>query len=67
MTSIVFHDGKKLVCLDPDTGKIRWNAEETPLKLPVQSNAGPRVLIYEDVVLLAANNGRVSGWKLSDG
>ena len=45
----------------------RWEAEETPLKMPVHSNTGPRVLIYEDMVLLAANNGKVSGWSLDDG
>ena len=65
--SIVFHDGQKLVCLDRRTGKTRWEAEETPLKMPVHSNTGPRVLIYEDMVLLAANDGKVSGWTLDDG
>ena len=66
-TAIVFHDGQKLVCLDRRTGKTRWEAEETPLKMPVHSNTGPRVLIYEDMVLLAANDGKVSGWTLVDG
>ncbi len=65
--SIVFHDGQKLVCLDRRTGKPTWEAEETPLKMPVHSNTGPRVLIYEDMVLLAANDGKVSGWSLDDG
>lgn len=65
--SIVFHDGQKLVCLDRRTGQSRWQAEETPLAMPVHSNTGPRVLIHKDMVLLAANNGRVSGWTLRDG
>ncbi len=65
--SIVFHDGQKLVCLSRTTGKTRWEGEETSLKLPVHSNTGPRVLIYGDVVLLAANNGKVSGWSLAEG
>ena len=65
--AIVFHDGQKLVCLDRRTGQTRWQGEETPLAMPVPSNTGPRVLIYQDMVLLAANNGKVSGWKLRDG
>ena len=66
-SSIVFHDGQKLVCLDRRTGKTQWEAEETPLKMPVHSNTGPRVLIYEEMVLFAPNDGKVSGWSLADG
>jgi len=65
--SIVFHDGQKLVCLERSNGQTRWQAEETPLTMPVPSSTGPRVLIYQDMVLLAANNGKVSGWTLRDG
>ncbi|MFZ5828576.1 MAG: PQQ-binding-like beta-propeller repeat protein, partial [Planctomycetota bacterium] len=65
--SIVFHDGQRLVCLDHATGQHRWQADETPLTMPVQSNTGPRVLIYQDTVLLAPNDGKVSGWRLRDG
>ena len=65
--SIVFHDGKRLVCLERRTGQTRWQAEETPLTMPVPSSTGPRVLICQDMVLLAPNNGRVSGWTLRDG
>ena len=66
-TSIVFHDGQRLVCLERSTGKTRWEGEETPLRLPVQSNTGPRVLIYRDMVLFAPGNRKVSGWTLQDG
>jgi outer membrane protein assembly factor BamB len=66
-TLIVLHDGQKLVCLDRRTGNTKWEAEETPLKMPVHSNTGPRVLLYEDMVLLAANDGKVSGWALAGG
>jgi len=65
--AIVFHDGQKLVCLDRTTGEVRWEAEQTPLRMPVHSNTGPRVLIYDDTVLLAANDGKVSGWTLDQG
>ncbi|MBT3380356.1 MAG: PQQ-binding-like beta-propeller repeat protein [Lentisphaerae bacterium] len=66
-TSIVFHTGQKLVCLERITGKTRWEGEDTALKLPVQSNTGPRVLIYNDMVLFASGNRKVSGWTLTEG
>ena len=33
--------------------------------MPVPSNTGPRVLLYRDRVLLAANDGKASGWQRS--
>lgn len=65
--AIVFHDGQRLVCLDRSSGRVRWQAEPTPLVMPVPSSTGPRVLIHQDMVLLAANNGKVSGWTLGAG
>ncbi|MCD6393828.1 MAG: PQQ-binding-like beta-propeller repeat protein [Planctomycetes bacterium] len=64
---LVFHDGQKLVCLDRRNGSVLWKSEPTPTGLPVHTNTGPRVLIYKDVVLLAANNGKMSGWSAADG
>ncbi len=66
-TSVVFHDGTKLVCLERRSGNVRWEAEETPLSLPVQSNTGPRVLICRDRVLLGGIGRKMSGWSLKDG
>jgi outer membrane protein assembly factor BamB len=63
----VFHDGQKLICLDRRNGSTLWQGEAAPTKRPVQSNTGPRVLIYRDVVLFAAGNGRMSGWSANDG
>jgi outer membrane protein assembly factor BamB len=64
---VVFHDGSKLVCLDRENGRRRWESEAAPTSIPVETNTGPRVAIYEDVVLLAANDGKISGWSLQDG
>ncbi len=63
----VFHDGEKLVCLDRRNGQRLWEGESAPTRMPVQTKTGPRVLIYKDVVLLGANNGKMSGWSLEDG
>ncbi|MBN2129582.1 MAG: PQQ-binding-like beta-propeller repeat protein, partial [Sedimentisphaerales bacterium] len=64
---IVFHDGKKLVCLAPVDGAAVWESEPAPTAIPVHTSTGPRVLIYEDVVLFAGNDGKMSGWSLRDG
>ncbi|UCD25146.1 MAG: PQQ-binding-like beta-propeller repeat protein, partial [Gemmatimonadota bacterium] len=64
---VVFHDGEKLVCLDGKSGDVAWEGGEAPTALPVQTNTGPRVLIYGEVVLFAGNNGKMSGWSLKDG
>jgi outer membrane protein assembly factor BamB len=63
----VIHDGNRLVCFDRQTGDKRWEAEPSPADLPVHTNTGPRVVLYGDVVLLAANDGKISGWSAADG
>ncbi len=63
----VFHDGKKLVCLDRSNGTVRWESQPAPTAMPVQSNTGPRLLIYNRILLFAGNNGKMSGWSLADG
>jgi outer membrane protein assembly factor BamB len=64
---LVFHDGKKLVCLDRRNGNNLWESEPTPTGIPVYTNTGPRVLIYKNVVLLAGNTGKMSGYSASNG
>ncbi len=64
---LVFHDGQKLVCMDRRKGDLLWESEPAPTAIPVHTNTGPRVLIYKDVVLLADNKGKMSGWSTKDG
>jgi outer membrane protein assembly factor BamB len=64
---VVLHDGGKLVCLDRRSGDTLWQGVPSPTRLPVLSNTGPRVLLYGDAVLLAANNGKMSGWDAATG
>jgi outer membrane protein assembly factor BamB len=64
---LVFHDGTKLVCLDRHNGNNLWESEPTPTGLPVHTNTGPRVLIYKNVVLLAGNTGKMSGFSAENG
>ena len=64
---LVFHDGQKLVCLDRANGERLWQGETAPTVLPVNTNTGPRVLLYKGVVLFGDNKGKMSGWSAQDG
>ena len=64
---LVFHDGRKLICMDRRNGDVLWESEPAPTPLPLHTNTGPRVLLYKDVVLFAGNNGKMSGWSIKDG
>jgi len=64
---LVFHDGQKLVCIDRRSGDRLWESEPAKTTLPVHTKTGPRVLLYKDIVLLGANDGKMSGWSAEDG
>jgi len=64
---VVFHDGERIICLDRHKGTTLWKSEPAPIKIPVHTNTGPRVLIYKGVVLFAGNDGKMSGWSAQDG
>jgi len=66
-TRVVFHDGARLVCLARNSGEELWKSEEQPTGMPVNTSTGPRVLIHENVVLLAANKGKITGWSAESG
>ena len=64
---VVFHDGKQLICLSRRDGTTLWVREEVPIRIPVFTSTGPRVLIYGDVVLYAGSDANMSGYSVSDG
>ncbi len=64
---VVLHDGQQLVCIDQPTGQILWKSAPLPTKIPVHTNTGPRILLYEDVVLAAPNNGKITAFSATDG
>ncbi|NOY81687.1 MAG: PQQ-binding-like beta-propeller repeat protein [Kiritimatiellaeota bacterium] len=64
---VVFHDGKKLVCLSRKNGAVLWKSAPAPIRLPVWTDTGPRTLIYRNVVLFAGNDRKMSGWSIENG
>jgi len=64
---VIFYDGEKIVCLDRADGKPCWVGEPVGASMPVHTSTGPRTLIYEDVVLFAGNDGKMTAFSADDG
>ena len=48
---VLFHDGKKIMCLDRKDGKVRWESQPLPKREGMRSSSGATLVIYDDVVL----------------
>lgn len=64
---VVFYDGAKVVCLRLTDGDCLWESEPINAALPVPTSTGIRVLICQDVVLMAGNTGRMTALSATDG
>jgi outer membrane protein assembly factor BamB len=64
---IVFHNGENLVCLNKASGKEKWKSELVNLRLPLPTNFAPTLVVYEDVVLFAGGDRKMSGFSLKNG
>jgi len=60
---VLFHDGKKIRCLDRRTGQQLWASEPLPKKENMRSSGGATLVLYDDVVLYS---GQVSAEKPRD-
>ena len=64
---VLFHDGERIVCLDRATGEPRWRSEPVSRRKKYTMNFGPRLVVYEDVVLFAGGDRRQLALRLEDG
>jgi outer membrane protein assembly factor BamB len=53
---IFFHDGEKVVCLDQKSGELAWKSEPAGRRPNVTFNFGPKMVIYDDIVLFAGGD-----------
>mgnify|MGYP003662969561 CR=1 FL=1 len=71
-SQVLFHDGEKVVSLNSRTGEIAWESETVTRRESFTFNFGPRLVLYDDVVLYAGGDGKMissdakSGEKLWD-
>ena len=52
-SQIYFHDGEKIVSLNGRSGEAAWASESVTRRDSFTFNFGPRLVVYEDVVLYA--------------
>jgi len=64
---VVFHDGDRIVCLDRRNGKQLWASEPVSRRRPMPVSFGPTLLLYQDVVLFAGGDRKMTALSLKDG
>jgi len=64
---VIFHDGDKIVCLDPRSGKQLWATEPASRRKSIQFNFGPRLVLHEPFVLYAGGEGKMRAYDATDG
>jgi len=57
---VVFHDGEKLICLDRKTGQPEWTSKPIRMRLPLPTCYAPTLVLYEDVVLFAGGDRKMT-------
>lgn len=58
---VYFHDGEKLHAVKRETGDVVWSTEPIGRRQSVTFNFGPRVVAWEDRVLFAGGDNKMSG------
>ena len=48
---VLFHDGRRIQCLDRNNGQVLWASEPLPKKEGMRSSSGATLVIYGDVIL----------------
>lgn len=66
-TRVYFHDGERITALDRRTGDHRWTSEPASRRSVVTFNFGPRLVVYDDVVLYAGGDGKMSAYDAASG
>ena len=56
---VLFHDGESLNALDPRTGETLWSSVPVTRRRQFTFNFGPRLVLWQDVVLYAGGDGRM--------
>jgi len=53
---VYFHDGQKLICLNRSTGDQIWQSEPIGRRKIIPACFGPRLLVWQDVVVFAGGD-----------
>ena len=64
---VYFHDGDQLQAVDRSSGEVVWTSEPIARRQSVTFNFGPRLVVYEDVVLFAGGDNKMAAYSAADG
>lgn len=64
---VYFHDGEKLISMEQRSGDLAWQTEPVTRRNQFNFNFGPRLVLYEDVVLYAGGDGKMLSVSGKDG
>ena len=53
---VYFHDGRRVICLNRETGNPVWTSSPVARRSPMAANFGPTLVVYDDLVLFAGGN-----------
>ncbi len=62
---VVFHDGEAVVCLDRESGAVRWRSEAVSRAMEIRSFFAPTLVLHEAVILFAGGEmagGQTGAW-----
>lgn len=63
----VFHDGEKVVCLDRTHGREVWSSPPAGRRRAFTMNFGPKLVLYDDVVLFAGGDRMMHAYSIATG
>ncbi|QDU94039.1 outer membrane protein assembly factor BamB family protein [Lignipirellula cremea] len=64
---VCFHDGDKVVCLNGDSGEVQWESEPAARRSSVTFNFGPKLVLYQEVVLFAGGDRTMRAFDIATG
>jgi outer membrane protein assembly factor BamB len=66
-SQIYFHDGERVVSLNQKSGEVSWTTDPVTRRESFTFNFGPRLVVYNDVVLYAGGDGKMSSTDAKSG
>ena len=64
---VVFHDSERVVCLNRRTGEQQWAAQPAERRSKIPFNFGPKLVLYEDIVLFAGGDRKQHAYNIQTG
>ena len=64
---VVMYDGRKLICLNQNSGDIAWTGPPAGRRSAITMNFGPKIVIYQDLVYYAGGDRKMIACNLATG